>query len=261
MKYILVSFILVSCNVIQTITQEETNLSDDFFNQSSNNQNSNDTLFNDLVSFYRFENGSLGDDLMGLNPLLSVGGTFSSTPGNKGDALNCAGATSAITFKNTALNSDMNFGTTANFSISFWIYKTANGTTFQVPFDIHTTSSTILRSDTGMSEQLGISISAANLRSTSSAIVLNNWEHYVMVVDRTSGYQIYKNGSLVNGNATDTTGFNINSDELIICARFTAGTGSSAAFFEGKIDSLGFWRRTLSASEISDLYNGTNNLD
>lgn len=64
---------------------------------------------------------------------------------------------------------------------------------------------------------------------------------------------LYRNGVLINCVATAYE--SATSDALDIC-----GSYDDTAYYDGYIDELGFWNRTLTPSEITDLYNGGDGL-
>jgi len=91
--------------------------------------------------------------------------------------------------------------------------------------------------------------------SLTEPLIKNVWTHVVMTWDATSGtLDVYSNGSL-----QDTT-----TDETAIGESYTpatsTGIGGFGDFpsigFQGQIDEVGVWNRTLNSSEVSDLYNG-----
>lgn len=92
--------------------------------------------------------------------------------------------------------------------------------------------------------------SGADKTVTTAGIVIDEWYMATLTINTTQ-IALYVNG-LINKTATTGTaptgagGFSIGSQ---------ISTGTPANFFNGTIDEVGIWNRTLSASEISNLYN------
>lgn len=133
------------------------------------------------------------------------------------------------------------------FSISIWVYKNGTGNQY------------LLGSQATPNQNRFAMYSAADTRC---AWVLGNgatlyidgctsfetWTHYILM-NNASGQYVYKNG-ILNGSASSKTPTN---------AWWNMSWGGGAAEVtpgvEGIIDEIGIWNRSLSDSEISDLYN------
>ncbi len=80
------------------------------------------------------------------------------------------------------------------------------------------------------------------------------WYHAVAVVNST-GTTLYVNGTIV-----DTTTHSINlgttTDDNAFGVRDLGSGGGKDNFWQGEIDECGYWNRTLTSSEVTDLYNG-----
>lgn len=81
----------------------------------------------------------------------------------------------------------------------------------------------------------------------------NQWDHVVGTYDGVS--RLYINGSLLGSSAGG--GGNLRYDEDTL---FIGANGGSISFFSGLIDEVGIWDRTLTGSEVLNLYNSGNGL-
>lgn len=104
---------------------------------------------------------------------------------------------------------------------------------------------------------LGLDLSddgnALTTGQVSTTLTNGTWYQVGMVYDASAGeVTFYKNGTQTGATqgSMDTSIFNSTSDLCIGCLFSPAQD-----FFDGKIDELGIWNRTLTAEEISELYN------
>lgn len=81
---------------------------------------------------------------------------------------------------------------------------------------------------------------------------VNAWIHVVLVSEGNS-QKLYTNGTL----RANTTSANGGTEQTSVAwNNFSLGVGLAASGLFGAVDEVGVWNRSLSASEISDLYNG-----
>lgn len=108
-------------------------------------------------------------------------------------------------------------------------------------------------SNSGNSEMV-VRDSAGNAISlTNISYGTNAWINIVIVYDDTAkSFIAYKNGTEFGRSGVNTLTRDGDSGEWIM-GRFT---GLDIHKFDGTIDEVGIWNRTLSASEVSDLWNG-----
>ncbi len=237
---------LVSCNALKAITDGETDL-DDRFGAGQYNEE----LWNGLVSFWRFdESGSTQDrsDIQGSNNLIYNQGSINSTGGINGNAIDCNLSGSNRFSLNSSNN--MNFGTAPgnNFAIGFWIYVTSDIGGSHIA-DFSSGFNITLDGSSGITFWVNGNTHVATIGSGS-------WQHVVFNLDRNTGVTAFVNGSQQGSTVFNTTGSNLNDSTFTLCT--TVGWASP---LDGNLDSFGIWNRTLSSSEISDLYRGFNNLD
>jgi hypothetical protein len=245
MKLLFLSlFILSSCNPLKSLSDGETSLDDNFFEGGGNSD-----LYHNLVSFWRFEETGSSDnrvDSQGSNTLNHAVGVISSRSGKNGNAIDCSSIDGSNTFSSGS-TTNLNYGTNTDFTISFWVYL----------------DSFIAGRYVAYFTDYNITLSGSNditfwmnSITTSVPVTTGTWEHVTFVVDRDSGVTAYNNGNYVTFTANDTTGINVTDALYAICSLHDATVATP-----GGLDSFGIWNRQLSDSEVSDLYNGYNNLD
>jgi hypothetical protein len=89
---------------------------------------------------------------------------------------------------------------------------------------------------------------------TSSTLVLNTWQHYVLTFNGNL-LSLYRNGVLLNSVAASGTIANTTVPLHIGKLVYSANNFS----YQGKIDEFSLWSKGLTASEVSSLYNGVIN--
>ncbi|MBI4146721.1 right-handed parallel beta-helix repeat-containing protein [Candidatus Woesearchaeota archaeon] len=90
--------------------------------------------------------------------------------------------------------------------------------------------------------------------SESVPIQINVWTHYVITADG-STLRLYKNGSLNNSGAY--ANLQTNSQPIVIGERYF-NSNNLGTFFDGTMDGIMIFNRTLSTAEVVQLYNDTN---
>jgi len=84
---------------------------------------------------------------------------------------------------------------------------------------------------------------------------VNSWEHYV--ISYSSINQVlsaYKNGLLIN--SINNVPFEPNARQINVGRSVSPAYPNGVAYYNGNIDDIGYWSRTLSQQEITELYNG-----
>jgi len=225
---------------------------------------------NGLVGYWPF-NGNANDESGNGNNGTVNGATLTTDRnGNTNSAYNFNGSSNYIRINNsTSLNS-------TSISISGW-FNTNNlatndnldakgiiGKWWQTPSVCNSNYNAYLVCLTKPLSQSSTFVGGAtsfyegNVFYANTPISTNNWYHFVFVHNSTSGGKLYINGNLVNSNSS--TGSICNSlNALNIGADIN--NGSLYRFFNGKIDDIGVWNRTLTQQEITNLYNGVNYSD
>lgn len=218
---------------------------------------------NQTLAYYKFDetsgnfaNSSAGGDynLSGLySPVLNVAGKI-----NTATNVSPSGG-GALWMNRTAFN--MTSITNNPLSINIWFNGTNIGgddqflvgkaiTTGSYLAELLITPAGLIRArsnrDGGVQEVLG------------SAISNNTWYMATLVTNQT-GIFLFLNGTLINSTAN---AFTYKNDTR---SNFTIGAGSyeSAAYwgnFTGTIDEVGVWNRSLTSTDVSELYNSGNGL-
>lgn len=149
------------------------------------------------------------------------------------------------------------FGGGENFSISIW-FNTNDVTKAQATFLPRGENNLSLKINIdGESKfKVNVELSGSFLRVVSSGVLSSNtWYHFVVTYNTSTGWVLYKDGTQVDSN-TSTGSIGSKSSGSVI----GYDTGSNNNYFDGKIDELGIWNKTLSSSVVSDLYNGGDGL-
>jgi hypothetical protein len=222
------------------------------------------TITDDLIGLYSFENDYL--DTSG-SPIASHGAPVNGplfAAGKVGQAMSLSGVRD---YMSLPMTSELNFGTTTDFSMSMWIrqddflsdpavlsnknWNTGDntGVNWAVKgngiFDLNTKAAGGLRRDLD---------TAAN----SASLGVGVWSLVLMTVDRDGATRLYINGVNTGtipvssqGTINGALPWNVGQD----------GTGAYGVEFTGAVDELAIWRRSLSASEAGQLWNGGAGID
>jgi len=219
------------------------------------------TLNNNIYSVYNAENNT--NDSFGSRNGTAMGG-LTYTTGKIGNAFNLNGTTSYVDFGD---NFDIG---TSSWSYACWINTNSTAASQQI------FSKTISGSQTGRySASLvnGIDVRFFFEAESTNLIdirlintnVLNQWNHYVFIFDRSDKMKIYRNGVLTSPTVISGTNNLIpypGSFGTQRPFRIGAGTASDGVtasnFFSGQIDAFNVWNRVLTATEVTELYNSGN---
>jgi len=179
------------------------------------------------------------------------------------------GQASDFHFPNTSL------GNTQSYSIAFWS-KIPPGSFDGAPpyiankdWSSDTTTGWVLAAGPNFGGdgffQMSFKESNANLReydSGNTALVNGNWHHYLVVFQRDAPRTCftYIDGTLADSRTMFATGVNIDADGLPVnIGQDGAGTGARGTWTNALMDDFAFWRRSLTATEVSAIYSaGTN---
>ena len=223
-------------------------------------------LTDDLIGLYEFEDNFVDTSGEGNGNHGTPVNNPGFTTGLIGQAMSLTGVQDYMTLDPTTLT-DLNFGTNVDFTMSMWIrqddfasdpavlsnkdWNDGNNVGINwAPkgngiFDLNTVGSTGARRDLD---------TAAN----SSALTVGQWNLVLMSVDRDGATELYINGTNTGtipvtstGSFNGTLPWNIGQD----------GTGTYGVEFTGAVDELAIWRRTLSASEAAQIWNGGSGID
>jgi len=84
----------------------------------------------------------------------------------------------------------------------------------------------------------------------------NTWHHVVVTQSGTTGSIYVDGGTPVTSNVTYTGGASTSQTNYFA----VYNNGSFTSYFTGRLDESGVWSRALSASEVTELYNGGSGL-
>lgn len=199
-----------------------------------------------LVSFYKLDGVS--------------GGVNDSTQTNNGTNSGATRGVSGIInnsfdFESTSgnyinLGNDISFNTN-EVSFSAWINIESNPGVENYIIGKWGANKYILLTKSDDTAQAVFRTAGGENRATSNvSLVIGQWMHIVATWDDTTGGRLYFNGTLVGTN-NDNSGILSSSTAITYIGTLQA----SGLEFDGKIDEVGFWNRTLSSSEIIQLYN------
>jgi hypothetical protein len=208
-----------------------------------------------LVAYWSFDEGTstTAGDFSGngnMGALTSMENT-DWVAGKRGKALDFDGSDEHISIPaqtQTAIGA-----LTHDFTVSAWINpdSLSNGTivsharTTNNGFRITTQSNgTILFTTWNVKDYIG----------TVSALSAGKWQHVVVTLDANDDASFYVNGVFVE-TVTHTAPALVNSDDVFMIGAATVSLSSTlTSLFNGKIDDVRIYNRTLTASEISALY-------
>jgi len=209
-----------------------------------------------LVSYYKLDEGS-GDaiDSAGSNNL----DLFGIVPSQDGIILNSRGVYSNTSNYLTNINV-MSFDSEIAFSMSFWVYREAvvssvnqriiaAGDTHNGGFGISVNldDNNVIRVDT---HRTGVGNLGGLIFSTGS-FSNETWTYVVVNHFSDRSLELYINGVLDGSSVHSSTAVSADNDITIGKRIWNNGLPLEDA----RVDEVGIWNRTLSASEISELYN------
>ncbi len=156
------------------------------------------------------------------------------------------------------------FDFTGDFSISVWFNQPTGGNIFTNSYQTSTTNRygyslylqggrvrfATYKGNTG-------ALSASNIGQAGGVIAANTWYHVVVTKTVGNTFKIYINNvlqtiSVIDGNLSLTPVYSPLTTIDIGALQGTSG------FFSGKIDTLNFWTKELTTTEITELYNSGN---
>jgi len=228
-------------------------------------------LSSSLQARYRFDEGSgtTATDTSGNgnNGTLLNGATYD-TDGVVNTALSLDGTNDCVELAADAFG-DLS---STDFSITAWINpnndiaefdaivaKRADSGGSGFVFDLRDLSSEGGTGDNAHPFGIGFAIEGSALQTldSSATIPKNEYSHVAAVVDRDANVKLYVNGVEVGSAAIDLTdqGSEINvGNKIGIGARIGNDGATLSNKFPGKIDEFRFYRRTLTANEVNNLY-------
>lgn len=212
------------------------------------------TLRTNLIGWWEFESGAITTDAHGSNTLTN-NNAVTSVSGKVSNAAQFVAASS----QSLTRASDATIATgDIDFSLAMWVNPT-------------TSTNCVVAKDNaafaGMEYRCGIRFTDANrfyftigdnggvsetVDYAGSSVSTSSWYFVAVICDKTSSLiKISVNDGTVSTTAKTIT------VAAVAGAAFSIGKrGASTEFFNGLVDQMGFWKKALSASEITQLYNG-----
>lgn len=209
-----------------------------------------------LTAHWKFDSSGVDSSGSGLD--LTRYNTDVYIPGinSKGSYFN--GSDQAWTRSNP--NAAINFSTSTNFSISWWmkfnpgygggsfaIFCNFNNPTYNQGYEVYFTGS----------NNIILFIGSANRSLSFTALSLDRWYHMVMTAHRTTpALKLYVDGKYVTQN-TDSLNQNAtaSSGKLVLGGEPDPTTTNPRALFNGSVDDFRVYSHELSAADVLSLYN------
>ena len=205
------------------------------------------TLTDDIISYYKLDNTTgVVFDMLGLNDGTNDGATRGVT-GKINNAFDFDGIND-----NVNISAGINLSN-KNFTISLWIANTYSLTTktkFIIGQGSPSANQAIFISRDKNTGKVNFGFISDDLSSSTNLSTDGSFEHWVFTYDAsTNNKSIYFNGSLDSDD--------ISSADTSAIGEFIIGDwlGTVDETFEGRLDEIGIWNRSLSSSEVSQLYN------
>lgn len=249
MKILFLVLLFSSCNVIETLTDGETKLDEEFFQREIGT----DSLYSELVDFWRFdEGGGVQRNSITNNRNFSENVALNSVPGIRGNAVDCSSANA--TDYNLVNLTPGTLITGGKYSFSFWINITSLSATIEVLTLENTNPFKISFEPLSGSGAIEMRVYSGGTFSDFIDVIstAGSFQHIVLTMDGAT-LKLYRNGvfeasiSYLSSNTAFT--------------RWTACSDQAGTSNGFQLDSLGFWHRILSLDEIGKLYNHNNNLE
>jgi hypothetical protein len=245
---ILISLVILnSCNVAEITGIAETNLGNNFSGRRLD-------VDEGIINFWRLDGASGSTRIDSYNTAdLSESGTVLGTSSSiGGGAAECNGGT----LENPSYSFTFD-PALYDYTFSFWA-KFNGGTTADVNTVIEFNSSTYIAftqlAGPVFDMQFNFSGTSVFFNTAVSSTELGQWIHFTAVLESSSDVTLYKNGTLFGTQANTFSGGG--DTGVYICTDST-----SSQPFNGSLDNIGVWERSLGSDEISALAKGETNVD
>lgn len=199
-------------------------------------------LLTNLANYWKFDesSGNAVDSTGNANAINNGSVTYGPGKINNGAVIS-NGANYTTSTANISTNS---------FSFSVWLFPTTeNVQQNTIVRNAGGGTGVIFRIDNGAGHILAFA-GGTTLITSNYSLPLNTWTHVVWTASP-SGSIIYINGTVDNTSANVAT---------IDTSNMNIGLGGGGEYFQGTIDELGLWSRTLTQAEVTQLYNSGNGL-
>ena len=199
---------------------------------------------NGLVAWYPF-NGNSDDSSGNSNHATNYGATL--TTDRKGNA------NAAYSFSSSYLKVDVpswTFAPTDSFSYSFWVKQSSNGAVLMSGSGTNGNFISLIQCG-NTNFQFGVNKQGSPWTWASTTPTLNKWQHYVAVYEG-GNMSLYLNGAFVSSNTFSLT------TAAATNLPFYIGKDIGTFYFTGSIDDIAIYQRSLSATEIGNIYQDCN---
>jgi PGF-pre-PGF domain-containing protein len=202
-----------------------------------------------IVGWWKGENNA-NDSFFNNHGVLF--GDTSFIPGKVGKSFSFDGNGDYVNLKDP-YDGTLDLGT-KNFTISFWAkknntndhYVLSKRPSIEIGWAIDITDSVIYRID---DDPAG----GTAAFTYTPGINFSEWHHYVGVFDRFNNLDMYLDGTLNRSRDISMQNGSVNNGLTLLLGTLS----SSVGFFNGSIDEVIIWNRTLNASEVSKIYNAS----
>ncbi len=194
-----------------------------------------------LVGYWKLDGDVLDSSGVGNNGVID--GATNTSGGRWNGAFNFDGTNDKISSTATGWANN-------NISFSAWIKMNANPTAWsQIVGDYGNQGALYVSTAGNVRFQLTLASGTGNVNAGDVAIPLNTWVHFVGTWENESTLKIYKDGVFVSQSASAY------SNPILGFGGFSLSYyASGGATFNGTIDEVRIYNRSLSASEVKELY-------
>lgn len=204
-------------------------------------------LNRNLIAYWKFDETSGNKAVESVSSKWNI--TTYNTPawvaGKIGNALEFKATSSQFAKNGSTLDWTM---TNTNFTMNFWLNYSGTGSN---PFMVKSSAICGVELDTAPPDYvLYVGNCVGGYYPTISTPYTEDSYDMLTILSNTSGTHLFKNGVLV-GNTSNTPQMPTNALDIAISRDRVASSG----YIDGEFDEFGVWNRTLTESEISDLYN------
>jgi hypothetical protein len=207
-------------------------------------------LLNTLISYWKLDEATLGtvfNDSKGTNHLTMVGGTISSFA----SIINGGAYFSGTTYASIASNASLQ--TTGDFTFSLWVrVDTAGAAQFILTKDDGSTNRDYAIAYFGGSSGFGFFVGSPAFGVTVGTPVPLFVFHHIVAWYDSSDQKVRMRIDDATTYVSSSTGAHTASTIGFVIGAVAGGTSN----FTGLVDEVGFWKRKLTAAEITALYNG-----
>jgi len=212
-----------------------------------------------IISYWNMDDGQgtiANDNVTGIGNI-SLEGSVPWLTGILGDATNYSKASNQR--GNASDSTPYDIGTTTDFSVSLWVKSDLSVTNTDVIIGkgVSPDGFWMITADSGLQFRMSCNTCGGAIDANSGITLGDNlWYHLVGVFDRTTGNaSIYLNGTIIDSEvAIGFSAFDFSEGSKKL--NFASNVNYDGYYYDGLIDEVGIWNKTLSATEITQLYNG-----